>query len=173
MFVIRNRKSSPIIPRQRRQNLSKTFLWHLPPRQSSEAAPANSVPVPENETRVRVREESGRVEPWSHRPRLLEMSQGWFVRAMSDEMIGSWGRLTEGYETGGGSWACHIVTLYIVWPHWHICSEDLWLIKTTFNTRLVKQVQWSKETLPVEEVLKIWQSNQKRVTGAEDYWVEK
>lgn len=47
--------SSPITPRHRRQYFPRTFLWHLPPRQSSEAAPANSVPVPENENQRQVK----------------------------------------------------------------------------------------------------------------------
>ena len=95
-----NIKSSPIIPWYRLQYLSKTFLWHLPPRQSSEAAPANSVPVPENETSVRLRwvRRGWTLLPWSL---ATGNESDMVVRAMSDDMIKSWTRLTEGYANVG------------------------------------------------------------------------
>lgn len=71
-------KSSPIIPRNLCLNPPQTLLWHLPARQSSEAAPANSVPVPENESSTRLRwMDSGEAEP---------CSQPKVVRGMPDEM---------------------------------------------------------------------------------------
>lgn len=59
-----------------------------------------------------------------------------------------------------------------MWPRCHIHGKDLKLIKYTSNINLVKGVQWSKEMVPVE-AFKMWQSNQKGASGAEDYSVKK
>lgn len=142
-----NRKSSPIIPRHRCQYLSKTFLWHLPPRQSSEAAPANSVPVPENETSVRLRSSREGLNPAS-----IFLSYWKWVRygcqsnvRWDDQIAGkvNW-RLCKcrgAVQTTGSprliSWrndfllrafggrTCYIVTLKMMWPFCHFRSGDL------------------------------------------------